>query len=302
MEHHRPRVRLSAFAEQLGLKIVRDGDFFCVGKIPNPIPDRLVPIGHEKYLAEFLEYADIAAVITTAELAGQIPEHVAVGVNERPVEAAYKIHIDLCRRADHHWKSYPTEVGEGAQIHPAAIISEHDVKIGRNAKIDPGAVIRPRTIIGDNVYIGSCTVIGSEAFEAANIDGKRILLPQAGGVKIGNNVVILCNTNIVRATFGGFTEIGDDCLIDNLIHIAHDCRLGRKVTVVACAEVSGRVVLDDDSYVGPNATISNGIVVGEGATVSLGAVATRNIPAGERVSGNFAIQHKKLIRFLRSVR
>jgi UDP-3-O-[3-hydroxymyristoyl] glucosamine N-acyltransferase len=66
--------------------------------------------------------------------------------------------------------------------------------------------------------------------------------------------------------------------------------------------LAGSVRLGNDVWIGPNSTISNGVTVGDGAKVSLGAVVTRDVPAGARVTGNFAVDHEKFLGFLKSIR
>ncbi len=46
------------------------------------------------------------------------------------------------------------------------------------------------------------------------------------------------------------------------------------------------VVIEDDVWIGWNATILKGVRVGAGAVVEPGAVVTRDVPAGARVAGN----------------
>jgi UDP-3-O-[3-hydroxymyristoyl] glucosamine N-acyltransferase len=55
-------------------------------------------------------------------------------------------------------------------------------------------------------------------------------------------------------------------------------------------------------WVGPSASISSGLKIGNRASVTVGAVVTRDVAPGARVSGNFAIEHDKLIAFLRTIR
>jgi acetyltransferase-like isoleucine patch superfamily enzyme len=46
------------------------------------------------------------------------------------------------------------------------------------------------------------------------------------------------------------------------------------------------VVIEDDVWIGWNATILKGVRVGAGAVVEPGAVVTRDVPPGARVAGN----------------
>jgi len=72
--------------------------------------------------------------------------------------------------------------------------------------------------------------------------------------------------------------------------------LGNNVKMTACSMLSGRAVLGDDVYIGPNATISNGITIGERSTISLGSVVVFDTPSDTRMTGNFAMDHKDFMR------
>ena len=79
-------------------------------------------------------------------------------------------------------------------------------------------------------------------------------------------------------------------------------KIGRACLLGAHAAITGSVVIGDEVWVGPNATISSALTVGSQAAVSLGSVVTRDVPPGERVSGNFAITHNRFLSFIRSIR
>ena len=106
--------------------------------------------------------------------------------------------------------------------------------------------------------------------------------------------------------------VGADCSVGALAHVGSKATLGDRVRVQGGAYVASICVLDDDAFVGPNATLLNdrhppsrdrakwlpvivragavigggatvlpGVTIGEGAVVAAGAVATKDIPAGE---------------------
>jgi UDP-3-O-[3-hydroxymyristoyl] glucosamine N-acyltransferase len=123
-----------------------------------------------------------------------------------------------------------------------------------------------------------------------------------GGVLLRRGAEVHSNSCVDRAVFGGFTEIGEESVIANLVYVAHNVRVGRRCRVAASAAIGGSTTLGDDVYVGPGASISSEIRVGDGAVVSLGAVVTRHVAAGQRVSGNFAVDHERFIAFMRQIR
>ena len=46
------------------------------------------------------------------------------------------------------------------------------------------------------------------------------------------------------------------------------------------------IVIEDDVWIGPNATILKGVRIGAGSFIEPGALVTRDVPARSRVSGN----------------
>ena len=294
---------LSDFAQRLGIEIIRDGHFDHLGKIPTNLSNLIVPVKHEKYIRQLATNENIVGVITTADIVGSIPGFYAVAISEKPINTLYHIHDILCATPGYYWTSFETNIPADADIHPTAHVSDVDVKIGQHASIGPNATILPRTIIGDDVTIRAGVVIGTEAFEIiTDDDGKSRVAPQAGGVKIGNRVELQANTAVTRSIFGGFTEIGDDSCTDNLVHIAHDVSIGRRCKIAASAMISGRVHIGDDVWIGPGASISNGISIGDGAHITIGAVVIKDVGSHSRVSGNFAIDHRRFVQFIRKIR
>lgn len=284
------------------IQVLRDCDIAYVGKVPSKIEPRLVPCTKLKHIDEALAHKGIAGIITTPELAATVPKNLGLAIASEPIRSAYLIHDFLCHKNDFQWVSFPTQISASARVHPSAVIAEYDVVIGDNCIVQPNAVIFPRTIVGESSSIGSGSIIGCDGFEVDTTTATYRILPQTGGVRIGRHVEIQAKCTIVRSTFGGFTEIGDETKFDCQVHLAHDCRVGKRVRITACAEISGRVEIGDNAYLGPNVSISNGVLIGEGAHVTIGSVVTRDVQAGNRVSGNFAIDHEKWINLMRKIR
>ena len=291
------RAMLSEFS-QFG-QTLRDVPFFGVAKLASRVPHRLVPAINGKALKAAAAEQGIAAVATTPDLAGSVPEGVGVLVSDDPLAACFHIHQLLGERLGHYWLDRAPQIAASAVVHPSAQVAERNVVIGEDAVIEAGAVICERSEIGARTRIGPGTVIGTGAFELVEIDGRNHLQMQAGGVRIGEDSIFLSSVMVARSAFATFTEIEANCAFDNLVHIAHDCLIGRGSQVTACAILAGRVTLGEGAYIGPNATISNGITIGAGAQVTLGAVVIRDVPAGEKVTGNFAVEHGSFMRRFR---
>ena len=294
-------IALTQYSGQFGLSVQRDCALSFVGKVPTRLDGRVVPCGQPRHIDEALRETGIVGIITKPELAERVPDELGLALADDPQAAAYRLHEALCGLPDFHWPRFPSRIDPTATVHEGAHIAPFDVVIGPGSVVSPGAVIRERTVIGAHCFVGPGTAIGTEAFELQMSQSPLRILPQAGGVRLEDHVEILANSVIVRATFGGFTRLGEETKIDNLVHVAHDCDIGRRVRIVASTNLGGRVTIGDDAYVGPGSTVSNGLSIGEGAAVTLGSVVIRGVPARERVSGNFAVQHHRWLRFIHSL-
>lgn len=294
-------ISISEAIEGRAAKLVRDGRFAFVGKVPSRIEPRLVPCTRSSHIAEALAQDGISGLIVPPPLVDEVPEDFGVAVAETPIALAWEIHEFLCAR-NFHWDRFETDIAPSAQVDPSAYVASHDVRIGERSIVHPGAIILPRVIIGSDCAIGPGTVVGADAFEVNTQISPRTILAQAGGVWLEDHVEIQAKCTIIRATFGGFTKLGRETKLDAQIHLAHDCEVGPRGRIAACAEISGRVSIGADVFLGPNCSIANGVVVGDGAEVTLGAVVTRDVQAGQKVSGNFAIDHAKLVSHIKQIR
>jgi len=219
---------------------------------------------------------------------------------ENPRLLFFKIHNYLSSKDGYKRELSKTTIGNNCKISPLSFIADNNVSIGDNTVIEEFVSIKENTTIGSNCIIRSGCTIGGEGFEYKR-DGDEIYpVIHSGGVTIGNNVEIQHQCTVDKAVFPwDDTVIGEFCKIDNLVHIAHSVKLGKRVLMAANALISGRTTIGDDVWIGATATISNAISIGNNARVNIGAVATKNVDDNQSVTGNFAIDHMKFIRNLK---
>ena len=292
--------QLSNFSGKFGMTVVRDCAFSYVGKVPTVLPRKLVPCGKLIHLREAASRIDIAGIVTTPELAERVPPNIGLATADRPLTATYALHEYLVGVPGLLWADFDTEIAPDALIEGGAVIAPRNVRIGAGSHIAAGAILHERTIVGDGCSVGNHSVVGSSAFEVEVVDGQQRIMPQAGGVSIEDNVEILAHTVIARATFGGFTRIGAGTKIDNLVHVGHDCSIGQDVQIVCGAKFGGRTTIGDRSFIGSNAVTSPGLTIGADARVSMGAVVVKDVADRQVVSGHFAVEHMKWLRFISS--
>lgn len=98
---------------------------------------------------------------------------------------------------------------------------------------------------------------------------------------IGKNVQLLAGSII-----GAFASVGDYSIINTGVNIDHDCAIGRNCHLAPRAALAGEIIVEDNVFVGTNATILPRLRICSGATVGAGAVVTKDVAPGAVVAGN----------------
>jgi len=167
-------------------------------------------------------------------------------------------------------------IGEGTSIGPRVVIGD-GVQIGRDCHILAGVTLYPKTVLGDRVVVQAGAVLGSTGFGYARhaATGEYVIFPQQGSLYIEDDVEIGANSTIDRGALGE-TRIGRGTKIDNLVHIGHNCIIGKNVIIAAQTGISGSSVVEDGAIlggqvgIGEHATVGSGVILGGGAGVLSG--------------------------------
>lgn len=146
------------------------------------------------------------------------------------------------------------------QISPMAYVHP-EAKLGDNNVIGPFCYIDRNTVIGDNNVLQNGVTInygarignGNEFFTGASISAKPQDLKFRGEdtiCEIGDNNSIRENVNISRGTASkGTTQIGNNCLLMENVHIAHDCFFGNNLIIGNSTKFAGEVEVDDNAII-----------------------------------------------------
>jgi UDP-3-O-[3-hydroxymyristoyl] glucosamine N-acyltransferase len=275
--------------------LVRDGRFRTLGFVDHSGHEMLVALYEGRYLELVERSPDISCVITTEGLAERIPSGLGLLIVADPRNALYDIHDYLFWHTDFYGTSVSSRIHPTARVHPQAHVAPQDVEIGAGVLIEPNATILAGTAIGQGAVVRAGSVIGAEGFGVRQVDGRQVSIPHAGRVSIGEQVHVLSNCTVVRTLFGGATAIGDYSVINAQSYVAHNVSIGKRCRIGAAVVVAGSSRVGDDVWIGPNAVISNSVRIGDGASVSLGAVVINDVAPGERVSGHFAMPHRRFL-------
>jgi UDP-3-O-[3-hydroxymyristoyl] glucosamine N-acyltransferase len=252
---------LGELATKLGLALVGRADRSIVSLAPltQAGPENLSFLSSDKYLNE-LAQTSAGAVIVHPDNADKCP--VDCLLSDDP-------YVSFAR-ATKLFDNSPVVPGG---IHASAIVApdaqvDSSATLGPNVVIEPGAVIGPNVVLAANVYIGhgsvigagsrlmpsvvvyhdvrlgeQClvqaqTVLGSDGFGYAPDASGWNKIYQLGGLRIGDRVEIGACAAIDRGALE-HTVIADGVIIDNHVHIAHNCSIGKNTAIAACCGVAG---------------------------------------------------------------
>jgi UDP-3-O-[3-hydroxymyristoyl] glucosamine N-acyltransferase len=294
-------MKFSELPDTFGLNIVRDGAFECMGILAyRDNPSMFVFIENVKYLRE-LDRAIVSCVVCPASVAEHIGPEFGVAIAESPRKAFFAIHNYLadtafCRKLTERF------IDPTAKVDSRATVPAESLHIGAGSVIEANVVIAPNTWIGDNVTIRAGTVIGSDGFQFIRNGEDIIAVRHAGGVWLCDGVEIQSSCCVDRSVFGGYTRIGENTKIGQFSLVAHNTVIGKRCLIAPHAMIAGSAVLGDDIWLGPSVTISSAVKIGDRASLTIGSVATKDVPPGQKVSGNFAIEHERFIGFIKTIR
>lgn len=148
-----------------------------------------------------------------------------------------------------------SEIAEDVEIGPYCVVGPH-VRIGRGTRLISHVHIDGHTTIGEGNVFHPFSVIGSEP-QDYSYQGSPTR------VEIGDRNIIREGVTINRATEkeDGLTRIGNHCLLMANAHVAHDCKLGDRITIANNVLMGGHVHIES------NAGISGGAVIHHFATI-----------------------------------
>lgn len=198
-----------------------------------------------------------------------------------------------CYIGDHVVIGDNVEIGDNCRLEANSVIAE-GCKLGNNCRVGACANIM-HAIIGNNVYIYGGARIGWDGFGFQTIQGQHKRIPQLGRVIIGNNVEVGANTCIDRGALDD-TVIGDGCMIDNLVQIAHNDILGRGCVIVSQVGIAGSCTFGDYVVVGGQAGFAGHINIGSMAQIGAQSGVMRDIEAGTSVMGSPAIGFRDFMK------
>ncbi len=280
--------------------IAQDGSFAQTQFSNTLMPASLCYAASKFYLQQAMENENISCIITTPELSS-INSSKGFVLVENPEEIFYKLHNQIFQEGLMH-PQMKFGIDPSAKIHETAVVSDK-VWIGKNVEICANTIIEPFSHLADNTFIGPGAIIGACGHYYKRFADKLFNVQHAGGVWLENGVQVLAGAIISKSIHCDFTTIGEESIISVHAHVGHGSSVGKRCTIAGNVQISGYAKLGNDVWVGPSATIGNLRVIGNEAKIETGSVVVKDVAAGERVSGHFAVPHHKNLRdFARRVK
>lgn len=188
------------------------------------------------------------------------------------------------------------EIGEGVVIGPGCVV-ERGCRIGAGTILHAKVVVYAETQIGSRCVLHTGSVLGSDGFGfAPRNDGSWEKIPQIGHAVIGDDVEIGANTTVDRGALDD-TVIENGVKLDNLIQIAHNCRVGENSAMAAFAGMAGSSTLGKRVRVGGQAGIMGHIDVCDDVVVSARSFVSKSVSkAGMYTSAIASQPHHEWLR------
>ena len=174
-------------------------------------------------------------------------------------------------------------IGRGTWVGPGTLIGR-GARLGAECRIGHAVSILHDVEIGDRVRVHAGARIGTDGFGYAAGPGGAHKIPHIGGCVIGDDVEIGANCTIDRGALEA-TRIGDRTKLDNLVHVAHNVRIGRDCLITAQVGIAGSTVIGAGAQLGGQVGIAGHLTIGPGSRIAAQAGVMRDVPAGAAHGG-----------------
>lgn len=306
---------LAEIAERLSGELHGPGELKVAGLGPYDAAEagQLVVAFDERALG-LVEAGAAAAVVVPAGLDSRLPHiavehpkralHVLLALFEPPPPAAgvhprAEVHPSARLGADCTVGPFAV-VEEGAAVGDRCRIGPHSV-VGAGARLGDDVLLHAHVTLyagvrlGDRVVIHSGSAVGGNGYGITMRDGRLRRIPQIGSVVLEDDVEIGCNCCVDRSTLG-FTRLGVGTKLDNLVQVAHNCRLGENCILAAQTGIAGSSTVGDNVMMGGQSGVADHVTIGDGVQMGAQSGTIRDLPAGAEVMGTLAMPVKTFMQ------
>ncbi len=304
-------MNLKNIAQALDIKCKYDLEITSLNTLLDSNKNELTFLENKKYIND-LEKTKAGAVLVKKEFLNKVPQDTIALVCEEPYVALAKaskyfapnvvetigkdaIVGENTKVLDNVYIGKNTQIGNDCTIMPGVFIGDN-VKIGNNTILYPNVCIYRDCEVGNDCIIHAGTIVGSDGFGFAISGADYIKIYQNGNVIIKNNVDIGSNCAIDRAAFKS-TIIEDNVRLDNLVHIAHNCKLGKGTILTGQVGLSGSTILHEYVVMGGQSATAGHLEIAPFTTIAARGGVTKSITTPKKFWAGFPLmEHKTWLR------
>lgn len=191
--------------------------------------------------------------------------------------------VDATARVDPDAEIGPLVVIDaGATIGAGARIAAHshvglNVVIGEGTRLEGRNWIGPNCIVGARCRLNAGCVIGARGFGLAPTPDGWEEVPQLGRVVIGDDVEIGANACVDRGAIDD-TVIESGAKLDDLVMVAHNCRIGARTAIAAQTGMAGSTNIGARCLIGGAVGISGHLTIGDDVVLLGRSMVTHSLP------------------------
>ena len=186
-------------------------------------------------------------------------------------------------------------IGDNCQIESHCIIDDN-CSLGNDVHLHNYVYLISNTTLKNNIVIHSGTIIGSDGFGYTKKYNKWLKLPHIGGVFIDKNTEIGCNSTIDKGKIED-TIIGKNVIIDNLVHIAHNVKIGDDCAIAACVGIAGSTTVGKNVLIGGMSGIFGHLTICDDVTITAKSQIYKSInKSGRYTNLNLMTNHKNWLK------
>jgi len=199
-----------------------------------------------------------------------------------------------------------------AEIHPTSIVDEN-ITLANDVIIGPHCVLRGDITLGAGTHlIGNNYLTGKLTMGKGNLVYPFVCIGFAGqdinyscdmhepGIVIGDNNIFREGATVHRSTQEKPTTIGNDNMFMTTSHVAHDCQIANKTTIVTDVSLGGHVHVEDEVVVGGGTVVHQFCTLGKGSMLAMGVGTSLDILPYFMLTGNNVVASINVVGMRRS--
>ena len=252
-----------------GICIVEKENFKLLNRDIIKIPFHNPKMGFSKILKKYLD--NVQKNITENKVHSSAIVHKTAKIGKNVFIGAYSI------------------ISENVIIEDNSYISERvtvssNCKIGKDCFIGAGVIIEC-SVLNKKVTVAHNTVLGKIGFGFIPQTSKTTLTPHIGGLIIGEGTNIGSCCTIDRGLIDN-KLIGKYVMIDNQVHIGHNCIINDFCILAGKVGLSGSVILEKNVILGGDVSIRDNIIIGEGSIIAGASKVFNSFPKASKIGGS----------------